>query len=176
MPTPHAKRTRNARFGTPHGAAAWRARPTAIQRTDMRIWSGIAALALLAALGGCVSVDYVGKSYPPTASVDLYMTPADVKRPYEVIGEARAQVEALPFTSPGEQLQQKLLTEARSRGANGVVLGSMTSRQVASTSTTTGQAKSKKKGDKKNTQYTDTTQTNVEEVTELRGTLIRYTD
>ncbi|MBY0276158.1 hypothetical protein K2Z84_12500 [Candidatus Binatia bacterium] len=143
----------------------------------MKIRSGLATLVLLAALAaGCVSVDYVGKSYPPTASVDLYMSPADVKRPYEVIGEARAQVEALPFSSPAEQLQEKLLAEARSRGANAVILGSITSRQVASTSTTTGQATSKKKGNKKNTQYTDTTTTNVEEVNELRGTLIRFTD
>lgn len=143
----------------------------------MKSGSAIAAIVLGAALwAGCVSVDYVGKSFPPTASADLYMTSADVRRPYEVIGEARAQVEALPFSSPAQQLQEKLLTEARSRGANGVILGSVTSRQVASTSTTTGQATSKKKGDKKNTQYTDTTTTNVEEVDELRGTLIRYTD
>ena len=125
---------------------------------------------------GCVSVDYVGKSFPPTASVELFMTPDDVKRPYEVIGEARAQADALPFSNPAEQLQQKLLLEARSRGANAVILGSITTRQVGSTSTTTGQATSKKKGSKKNTQYTDTTTTNVEEVNELRGTLIRYTD
>ena len=143
----------------------------------MKSGSAIAAIVLGAALwAGCVSVDYVGKSFPPTASADLYMTSADVRRPYEVIGEARAQVEALPFSSPAQQLQEKLLTEARSRGANGVILGSVTSRQVASTSTTTGQATSKKKGDKKTPQYTDTTTTNVEEVDELRGTLIRYTD
>lgn len=143
----------------------------------MSSWRGIAAIVLGAALwAGCVSVDYVGKSYPPTASVELFMTPDDVKRPYEVIGEARAQADALPFTNPAEQLQQKLLLEARSRGANAVILGSITTRQVGSTSTTTGQATSKKKGSKKNTQYTDTTTTNVEEVNELRGTLIRYTD
>jgi hypothetical protein len=124
---------------------------------------------------GCVSVDYVGKTYPPTASVDLYMSAADVPRPYEVIGESRAQVEALPFSNPAQQLQTKLLAEAQSRGANGVILGGLNTRQTSSTSTTVGQAQSKKKGSKKNTQYTDTTTTNVDEVTELRGTLIRYT-
>jgi len=142
---------------------------------------GFVARVVAIALGvglwaGCVSVDYVGKSYPPTSSVDLYMSAADVKRPYEVIGDARAQVEALPFSSPAEQLQTRLVQEAQSRGANGVILGSLSSRQVSSTSTTTGQATSKKKGDKKNTQYTDVTTTNVEEMTELHGTLIRYTD
>jgi hypothetical protein len=177
MPTLRTDRTRRARALAARRGGAWRARPSAIERTGMRICSRIAALVVLVALaGGCVSVDYVGKSFPPTASVDLYMTPDDVKRPYEVIGEANAQVEALPFTSPGAQLQEKLMAEARSRGANGVVLGSMTSRQVSSTSTTTGQATSKKKGNKKNTQYVGTTTTNVDEVSELRGTLIRYTD
>jgi hypothetical protein len=124
---------------------------------------------------GCVSVDYVGKTYPPTASVDLYMSAADVPRPYEVIGESRAQIEALPFTNPAQQLQAKVLAEAQSRGANGVILGSLSTRQTSATSTTVGQAQSKKKGNKKNTQYTDTTTTDVDEVTELRGTLIRYT-
>jgi hypothetical protein len=125
----------------------------------------------------CVSVDYVGKTYPPTASVDLYMSAADVRRPYQVIGQSRAQVEALPFTNPAEQLQAKLLAEAQSRGANGVILSPLSTRQVSSTSTTTGQATTKKKGDKtKNTQFIGTTTTNVDEVTELRGTLIRYTE
>jgi len=142
----------------------------------MRAATSTGAILLSAILcWGCVSVDYVGKSYPPTSTVDLYMSAADVRRSYEVIGDARAQVEALPFTSPAQQLQTKLLAEAQSRGANGVILSPLTSRQVAATSQTTGQATSKKKGDKKNTQYTDTTTTNVEEVTELRGTLIRYT-
>jgi hypothetical protein len=126
--------------------------------------------------GGCVSVDYVGKSYPPTSSVDLYMSASDVKRPFEVIGDARAQVEALPFSNPAQQLQTKLMQEAQSRGANGVILGTLASRQVSSTSTTTGQSAAKKKGDKKKTQYTDVTTTSVEEMTELHGTLIRYTD
>lgn len=136
----------------------------------------VAVVVLGTVLGaGCVSVDYVGRSYPPTASVDLYMSAADVKRPYEVIGDARAQVEALPFSNPAQQLQAKLVQEAQSRGANGVILGPLSTRQVSSTSTTTGQATSKKKGDKKNTQYTDVTTTNVEEMTELHGTLIRYT-
>lgn len=125
---------------------------------------------------GCVSVDYVGKSYPPTASVDLYLSPDDVERPYQVIGEARAQVEVLPFSNPAQQLQTKLLAEAQSRGANGVILGSLTSHERTTTSTTTGQAQSKKKGDKKNTQYVETTTTNTEQIDELRGTLIRYTD
>jgi hypothetical protein len=139
----------------------------------------VAALALVAC-AGCVSVDYVGKSFPPTSHVDVYLAAGDVRRPYQVIGDARAQVEALPFTSPGQQLQEKLLAEARSRGADGIILGQLSSREVRTTAQTTGQEHAtkkgdKKKGDKKNVQYTATTTTNVEEMTELHGTLIKYT-
>jgi hypothetical protein len=137
----------------------------------------VGALVLVAALlPGCVTVDYVGKSYVPTANVDVFMAAADVKRPYETMGEIRAQVEAMPFTSPAQQLQDKLVAEARARGANGIILGSLDQRQVGSVQQTTGQATTKKKSSsKKKTNYTETTTTSTEEVVGLRGTLIRYT-
>lgn len=133
-----------------------------------------AALAAVAALSGCVSVDYVGQTYAPTAVVDLYFSPDDVKRPYTVMGEVSAQVEVLPFQKPGQQLQQKLMDEARRRGANGMILGPVTTREVAGTQQTTGQEHWKKKGKKSTGTYTETTTTSTEEQAELRGTLIRY--
>jgi len=132
-------------------------------------------LVLALAGAGCVSVDYVGKSFPPTSSVDLYMSADDVRRPYQVIGNASAQVDAIPFTNPSQQLQEKLLAEARSRGADGIILSDVDTREVTSTQQTFGQASSKKKGSKKNTQYTETTTTNTSEIKSLRGTLIKYT-
>jgi hypothetical protein len=135
------------------------------------------ALALLA-LAGCVSVDYVGRSYPPTGHVDVYYSSADVKRPYSTMGEVRAQVDAIPFTNPSQQLQEKLVAEARSRGANGIVLGGLNRREVVgAVSHTVGQTKGDKKGgSKKRTKtYTETTTTSVDEIVELRGTLIHYT-
>jgi len=135
-----------------------------------------AAVALALAVAGCVSVDYVGKSYPPTANVDVYLSAADVKRKYTTIGQARAQVEAIPFSNPSQQLQEKLVVEARSRGADGVILGGLDRRQVLGSTHTVGQATTKKKGDggKKKTTYAETTTTDVEDMVELRGTLIRY--
>jgi len=131
----------------------------------------------LLALGcaGCVSVDYVGKSFSPTTSVDLYLSASDVKRPYEVIGNASAQVEVLPFTNPSQQLQDELLAEARRRGADGIILGQVDSRLVPGVQQTVGRADTKKNGDKKDTHYTETTTTSTEEYRSLRGTLIRYT-
>ncbi|HSP98638.1 MAG TPA: hypothetical protein VL049_15560 [Candidatus Dormibacteraeota bacterium] len=50
---------------------------------------------------GCIAVDYVGKSHLPTTSVEIHLSADEVKRAYETIGEARAQVGALPFANPG---------------------------------------------------------------------------
>ena len=125
-------------------------------------------------LAGCASVDYVGKTYAPTSNVDVYMSADDVRRPYEVMGEARAQVDAIPFSKPGQQLQGKLVAEARAKGADGIILGQLQNRTVGSTSNTIGQGERKKQKGKNKTQYTETTTTSDDEVTELRGQLIRY--
>jgi len=125
-------------------------------------------------LAGCASVDYVGKTYAPTSNVDVYMSADDVGRPYEVMGEARAQVDTIPFSKPGQQLQDKLVAEARAKGADGIILGQLQNRTVGSTSNTVGQGQQKKNKGKKKTQYTETTTTSDSEVTELRGQLIRY--
>jgi hypothetical protein len=144
-----------------------------VARRTAALRAAAVALALVAA--GCVSVDYVGKSYPATANVDVYLSAADVKRKYTTIGQARAQVEAMPFSNPTQQLQDKLVAEAKSRGADGVILGGLNRRQVLGSAQTVGQATTKKKGDgKKKTTYTETTTQNVEDMVELRGTLIRY--
>ena len=125
-------------------------------------------------LAGCTSVDYVGKTYAPTHDVEVFMSADDVGRAYEVMGEARAQVDTIPFAKPGQQLQDKLVAEARARGADGIILGQLQNRTVGSTSNTTGQAERKKSKNKKKTQYNETTTSSDSEVTELRGQLIRY--
>jgi hypothetical protein len=151
-------------------------RSTLCRWRTRRLRITVAGLAVVFLSVGCVSVDYVGKTFPPTSHVDLYLSAADVKRPYQVIGTAHAEVEALPFSSPGQQLQDKLLLEARSRGADGLILGPLGKHESFSTQQTTGRATSKKRsGGKKKTDYVTTTTTTPSEVTELTGTLIRYT-
>jgi len=134
-----------------------------------------ASLALMgtvfAAMAGCVSVDYVGTSYAPTEAVDVFYSPDDVRRPYTVMGQATAEVDVLPFVSSGQELQAKLLEEARRRGANGVILGGMTKRTVGSTTQTMGEVDRRKK---KHAEYTETSTTSDDERAELTGTLIRY--
>lgn len=134
----------------------------------------VGLLLVVGCVCGCASVDYVGKTYAPTTTVEVFMSADDVRRPYEVMGEARAQIDAIPFSKPGPQLQEKLLAEARAKGADGIILGQLETRTVGSTSNTTGQGERKWKKGKKTTQYTETTTASDDEVTELRGQLIRY--
>jgi hypothetical protein len=125
-------------------------------------------------LSGCVSVDYVGQSYAPTSAVDMYFSPDDVRHQYTVMGEVTAQVDVLPLTSPGQQLQAKLLEEAKRRGASGLIVGHVVTREVGSTQQTTGQGQVKKGSKKKKQTWTETSTTSTDERAELRGTLIRY--
>lgn len=137
-----------------------------------RIGAMLAAAMLV--LPGCVSVDYVGQSFAPTSAVDLYFSPDDVRRDYTVMGEVTASVDVLPLTSPGQQLQAKLLEEAKRRGANGLIVGHVVTREVGSTQTTTGQGQWKKGSKKNKGTWTETSTTSTDEQAELRGTLIRY--
>ncbi len=36
----------------------------------------------------CASVDYMGKTYPPTTKIDIYYSKEDIKKEYEVMGKA----------------------------------------------------------------------------------------
>jgi len=104
----------------------------------------------------------------------VYLSMTDVKRPYTTIGEVRADVAAIPLADSAQDLQAKMIAEARKRGANGIVLGGLDRRRVVGPSQTVwteqkGKSKKSKKG------YASTT-TDSDEVVELRGTLIRYTD
>lgn len=129
-------------------------------------------LLLMAALtcAGCVSTDYVGKSFAPTAQVDLYFSDADVEPPYEVMGEVRVEADKNFFVK-SEKMQAKLLKLAREKGADGVIVAPMAIRSTGSTETTTSEVKPGKKGTQTGS---TTTTTSAQEVKELRGLLIKY--
>lgn len=70
-------------------------------------------------IGGCVSVDYTGRSFAPTAEVDVFYSMEDVKRPHEVMGKAEAR--AGDGTSLAD-FERELVNEARTRGADAIVI------------------------------------------------------
>lgn len=124
---------------------------------------------VLLALVGCVTTDYVGKTYAPTAQVDLYLSDGDVTRPYEVMGELRVEGDNSLFLK-SEKLQKKLLKTAREKGADGVIVGPVAIRQAGATEETTEETRR----DRGRSQSSSSTTVTVQEIKELRGLLIKY--
>lgn len=76
------------------------------------------ALALFL-IPACAHVDYVGRSYTPTARVDLFFSEADVTQEYEVMGRVVAHAGDLVSA---EKLQKKIVEKAQEKGADAVVI------------------------------------------------------
>lgn len=76
----------------------------------------IASIVSLASCG--VSTHYVGKSYAPTSTVDIYMEWRDIPVDYEVMGYAEGTPDGL---STVENAQIKLEELARMKGADAIV-------------------------------------------------------
>ena len=67
---------------------------------------------------GCASVSYVGESFEPTTTVDLYFSKESVEKEYTVIGHALGS----SFFRSNDTIQKKLIEEAKHKGANAVLI------------------------------------------------------
>jgi hypothetical protein len=81
---------------------------------------GILCLVILF-FSGCTSIDYFGKTYPPTTQVDLYFSKADINKEYEVMGSAIET--AADFVSE-EKMQDALRQKGCSVGADAILIES----------------------------------------------------
>ena len=98
----------------------------------IRLFS-IVAIAVLSV--ACVNTDYVGKTYAPTTSVDVYYSMIDVKRSYEVMGKIKAEaMEGWDSTAMIAELQK----QAQARGADAIVVEDVHTEVTGSTTTTSG--------------------------------------
>jgi hypothetical protein len=78
------------------------------------------SLVIFAALvASCTTTDYLGKTYPPTQHVDVFFSTQDVQRPYEVMGEIRAEADDIVSY---DTMQQKLMQEAMQKGADAILI------------------------------------------------------
>ncbi len=77
------------------------------------------ALALVILLSACVETDYVGETYTPTSSVDVYYSMADVERPHKVMGKITAT--AMDGWD-SEDMVMELKKQAMARGADALVV------------------------------------------------------
>jgi hypothetical protein len=117
----------------------------------------------------CVSVDYVGKSYPATTNVEIYFAEADIPREYEVMGELIAETDDMVFTN-GEKMQNKLVEEAKKKGADGIILGGLERRVTGET----GSSSSETKVTKDKVRTNEHSESSVKEKKELRAKLIKF--
>jgi hypothetical protein len=120
----------------------------------------------------CTKIDYVGRSYAPTANVDVYFSLDDIKGEYEVMGHLTAT--AGSFTS-SEKMQEKIIEKAREKGADAVVIlgldvyvkdGGSSWSETTETAATTSGVKTTTSGSESN---------NTEEMKEITARFIKYT-
>jgi len=80
----------------------------------------VLSIITLMVLFGCVSpIHYMGTTYPATSHVDIYYSPHDVKKDYEVIGKVSNSGINL------QKIQNGIVEEAKKRGADGVIYSDM---------------------------------------------------
>lgn len=63
----------------------------------------------------CIPIDYIGDTYPPTDSVDVYYSEKEIKLNYIIFGHI------LGSKSSIEDIKEKLQLEAMKRGADAIV-------------------------------------------------------
>ena len=124
---------------------------------------------ILLSLTSYVSTDYIGKSYPPTSNVEIFFSENDIKGDYEVMGELTAETEDFVFTN-AEKMQNKMIDEAKKKGADGIILTGLERRVTGEETTTSSEAKVKDDKLKSSTK----TETSVKEKKTLRGRLIKF--
>ncbi|MBC8183055.1 hypothetical protein H8E88_18285 [candidate division KSB1 bacterium] len=67
----------------------------------------------------CASVNYVGKTYPPSKNVDVYYSKDDIKKDHVIIGHA---VGSGGFLVSDHEIKIELIREAKIRGADGILI------------------------------------------------------
>ena len=66
-------------------------------------------------------VKYLGSNYSVTENVDVFVTQASVKKPFDIIGKGYVQHRVGPEPSV-EVIQRKAVEKAKAKGANAVVI------------------------------------------------------
>jgi hypothetical protein len=83
----------------------------------------------------CTTTDYVGKTYSKTDQVEIFFNTDEIKRPYEVMGQIKAEApEAVRF----EDMEKKLVEDAMARGADAILIGELKTVEVGSVSSASG--------------------------------------
>jgi len=76
-------------------------------------------LILIIIIGCTANVNYVGKEFEPTTTVDVYFSAAEIEKEYTIIGHAIGS--GGDFVS-NDKIQGKLIDEAKSKGADAILI------------------------------------------------------
>jgi hypothetical protein len=83
------------------------------------ILSGLFVFTFLLASCQKINIDYIGQTFPKTASANIYFGKNNVKQPYKVIGKAIIKA-STSFTTV--EIQKKLIKTAETKGADAVIV------------------------------------------------------
>ena len=134
-----------------------------------RLTFGILILAFVSVLAGCSksSFDYLGKTYPPTTSPEIFFREQDVPaEKFEVMGKVMAEV---PYTKKLDYIQKKIENVAREHGADAILLSDVNIRSTGYTSAGGGVTKHGKVSVGGGARKTKNT-----EMKSLEATLLKY--
>ena len=133
----------------------------------MRVRNVLFAIGVWLAIWGCTKIDYIGESYPPTTSPDMYFSEADITLAYKVMGHL---VATAPDLVSAEKMQKKIMEKARQNGADGVIIEGL--ERYKSGESTNYSETTQQKG--KKTVTSGSSSTSTEEKKEIRATFIKY--
>ena len=111
----------------------------------------------------------VGRMLLENPSTYVRFAESDIPREYEVMGELIAETDDMVFTN-GEKMQNKLIEEAKKKGADGIVLSGLARRVTGESGSSTSETKVS--NDKVRT--TEHSDSSVKEKKELRARLIKF--
>lgn len=117
----------------------------------------------------CTNIKYIGDSYPPTISVDVYFSENDVERDYKVMGHLNAS--AAEFVSV-DKMVEDIKKKAMEKGADGIIILGL-EEDVVSESTNYSST-TETKGNKTTESAQTTTSTSKEN--KIKATFIKYKD
>jgi hypothetical protein len=137
----------------------------------MKIRSAIILILVISAfISGCAKTSYLGKTYSPTVNVDLFLDESGLTRPYEVMGQISIDGESLVST---DKLQEKMLEEAKARGADAVLIEGYEEIYTDSSTSTNASTSTDKQGNQHfhGNSYTSQTKRKI-----LKAKFLKYTD
>ena len=73
------------------------------------------AFLLIFAVAGCIPIDYIGDSYPPTNNVEVFYSEKDIVKRYVVFGHIVGSKASI------DDIKDELEIEAMKKGADGIV-------------------------------------------------------